>query len=510
MKPTCCDTSHLTGAKPPSNLFYTMKQMELSLQHQAANPSSGKASDPSPANSSQGVAKDSDEEPRVYSISEINRAIRETLEGKFSLLWLKGEISNFKAHSSGHFYFSLKDDKAQINAVMFRGHNARLKFRPEDGMEVVVRGKVTVYEPRGNYQIFCELMEPVGAGALQKAFEQLKAKLHKEGLFDIARKRPLPLLPRHIAVVTSPTGAAIRDILNVLRRRHKGLRVTLVPALVQGEQAPASIVAAINLAQKLTDIDVLIVGRGGGSIEDLWAFNNENVARAIAASRVPVISAVGHEVDTTISDFVADLRAPTPSVAAELVVKNALELEERVHMVKRHLVTHMQYVLHLKKTRLESSAQRLIDPQRRLQDLAQRCDEWSERLSGAWQKNFQTWRHKVELLQQKMGHPKERLLRLHEQRQNWNQRLGAVMIRTLDRKKEAWSRQTDILDSLSPLRVVQRGYTILRKNKTVVKSYQTLTVGDQLEAWVSDGRLGLQVTDLEQKQGEQVWTSKKN
>jgi exodeoxyribonuclease VII large subunit len=276
-------------------------------------------------------------EPKVLSVSDLNRYIKELLEGQFATIWLKAEISNFKAHTSGHFYFSLKDSRAQISAVMFRGYNGQLRFRPEDGMEVLVRGKITVYEPRGNYQIFCEMMEPVGAGALQKAFEQLKAKLQKEGLFDEARKRPLPALPRHIAIVTSPTGAAIRDMLNVLGRRFKGAHVTVIPCKVQGDAAPGEIVEAIKLAQKLKDVDVMIVGRGGGSIEDLWAFNDERVARAIAAARVPVISAVGHEIDFTIADFVADLRAPTPSAAAELVVRNAADLVDRLRGYQRAL-----------------------------------------------------------------------------------------------------------------------------------------------------------------------------
>ena len=226
----------------------------------------------------------SNREPLVYSIAEINGLIRKKLEGDFTNIWLRGEISNFKAHTSGHFYFSLKDDSAQINAVMFKGLNSKLKFRPENGMEVLVRGKITVYEPRGNYQIFCESMEPVGAGALQKAFEQLKAKLEKEGLFAAERKRPIPHFPQHIGLVTSPTGAALKDILNVLRRRYRAARITLAPALVQGTEAPQSIVQAIQLINQVQDIDVLIVGRGGGSIEDLWAFNEEIVVRAAAES----------------------------------------------------------------------------------------------------------------------------------------------------------------------------------------------------------------------------------
>ena len=216
-----------------------------------------------------------DGEPQVFSVSQLNKMIRGTLEKQFQLIWLQAEISNFKAHTSGHWYFSLKDSKSQVSAVMFRGHNSRLKFRPENGMEVLIRGKVTVYEPRGNYQVFCETIEPVGAGALQKQFEQLKEKLHKEGLFDRAHKKPLPKFPKHVAVVTSPTGAAIRDILNVVGRRFPGLRVTVVPTIVQGAAAAPKIVSAIEKASRLKDVDAVIVGRGGGSMEDLWCFNDE-------------------------------------------------------------------------------------------------------------------------------------------------------------------------------------------------------------------------------------------
>ena len=255
-------------------------------------------------------------EPSVLSVEQLNVYIKQLLEGQVGQVWVRGELSNFKAHTSGHFYFSLKDSKSQITAVMFRGHNARLKFKPTDGMEVIVRGRITVYEPRGNYQLMCEMMEPVGAGALQKAFEQLKMKLKAEGLFDAARKRPIPTFPRHIAIVTSPTGAAIRDIMNVLSRRAKSIQVTVVPTVVQGEAAAPQICEALAKAIKLRDVDAIIVGRGGGSIEDMWCFNDEKLARAIAASPIPIISAVGHEIDFTIADFVADLRAPTPSARA--------------------------------------------------------------------------------------------------------------------------------------------------------------------------------------------------
>ena len=250
-----------------------------------------------------------EKDKRILTVSQISQKVRDCLESHFSSLWIKGEISNFIAHGSGHWYFSLKDKNSQIKGVMFRGQNQKLSFRPQNGAEVLVQGSLSVYPPRGDYQILCYEMEILGSGLLQMKFEQIKKKLQAEGLFDRKRKRQLPSFPRHIALITSPTGAAVRDILQILKRRFKGVKVTLVPALVQGEQAVASLIKALSLSKKL-DVDVLIIGRGGGSMEDLWAFNEEALARAVAGHPVPVISAVGHEIDFTICDFVADLRAP--------------------------------------------------------------------------------------------------------------------------------------------------------------------------------------------------------
>lgn len=417
-------------------------------------------------------------EPDVLSVSELNKYIRELLEGEFSLVWLKGEISNFKAHTSGHFYFSLKDSRAQINAVMFRGYNTGLKFRPEDGMEVLVRGKVTVYEPRGNYQIFCEVMEPVGAGALQKAFEQLKAKLQKEGLFDVARKRPLPSLPRHIAIVTSPTGAAIRDMLNVLGRRFKGARITLIPCKVQGDQAPREIINAIEMANRLKDVDVMIVGRGGGSIEDLWAFNDEGVARAIAGSKIPTISAVGHEVDFTIADFVADLRAPTPSAAAELVVKNAADLNDRVARMMRSIRTCMGQRIASARDRLVHTRKRLVDPQRKLQDAALRCDELLQRLQIAV---FREIDKKDDI-------------------EAFRQRLETATRNLHIRKREALEKNMAVLDSLSPLKVLDRGFSMVIDSKgSIVTDAMTLKPGDDVTVRMCKGSIEAKVSKVEKK-----------
>ncbi len=438
-------------------------------------------------------------EPEVLTVSELNKYIREILEGRFPLLWLKAEISNFKAHTSGHFYFSLKDARAQINAVMFRGFNSQLKFRPEDGMEVLVRGKITVYEPRGNYQIFCELMEPVGAGALQKAYEQLKAKLQKEGLFDEARKRPLPALPRHIVIVTSPTGAAIRDMLNVLSRRFKGARITVIPCKVQGDQAPGEIVSAIQLANRLEDADVMIVGRGGGSIEDLWAFNDERVARAIAGARVPVISAVGHEVDFTIADFVADLRAPTPSAAAELVVKNAADLQDRINNLSRALRFRVLAALNGYKQVSNSLAKRLVDPQRKIQDASMRCDELLQRLEQASARYFRNKQLEIELLQQKLGTPLPRIAKHGQAVNSFVQRLKTGVRNALVRKRERLELQMAVMDSLSPLKVLDRGYSMVVSGEKIVTDAESLKPGDSITVRMCKGKIEARVEKVENK-----------
>jgi exodeoxyribonuclease VII large subunit len=412
--------------------------------------------------------------PQALSISELNRQIRDLVEGQYPVLWVRGEISNFKAHTSGHHYFSLKDSKSQVSAVMFRGFNQHLRFRPEDGMEVLVRGKVTVYEPQGKYQIFCETMEPVGAGALQAAFEQLKKKLEKEGLFQVERKRPLPALPQHVALVTSPTGAAIRDMLNVLRRRFRGLRITLVPCRVQGDRAAGEIVKALELAQRLPDVDVIIAGRGGGSIEDLWCFNEESVARAIATCRVPVISAVGHEIDFTIADFVADRRAPTPSAAAELVVQNAAELLQRVQLAQRGLVAHIQRQLQQSASALRATERRLIDPKRRLQDLALRLDEFISRLETAMRRELTAQRQRVELLQTGLKGP-----------------ILTLMARSRGRAQTAAGQ----LESLSPLRVLARGYGVVRREGEIVRQSDQVQVGDRLSIELSRGQINARVEE---------------
>jgi exodeoxyribonuclease VII large subunit len=397
--------------------------------------------------------------PRIYSVSELTAELKILLEDSFTGVWVEGEISNFKHHASGHMYFTLKDDRGQLRAVMFRGSNRGLQFRPEDGLAVVVFGNVTIYEPRGEYQIYVEHMDPKGLGALQLAFEQLKVRLEAEGLFDPGRKRPIPLLPKTIGLVTSPSGAAIRDILQIIRRRFANVRVVIFPVRVQGEGAAGEIVEGIEFLNKRGDLDVLIVARGGGSIEDLWAFNEEVVARAIFASQTPVISAVGHETDFTIADFVADVRAPTPSAAAELVISRKAELSQRVDDLFSRLVGQMRY-------RAERGGERLRSLERHLRLLSplERVKRQRERL-----------REVVLALQSSMNHR----LAL------WRGELRTAAAR---------------LDSLSPLAILARGYSVCRRlpDLSILTRAASVAEGGRVEVLLQQGGLICRVEERRQ------------
>lgn len=431
----------------------------------------------------------------VYNVEQLNAHIRQTLEGQLGVVWLQAEISNFKPHSSGHFYFSLKDSKAQISAIMFRGFNSKLKFKPHDGLEVIVRGRITVYEPRGTYQIVCEAMEPVGAGALQKQFEQLKEKLKLEGLFEATRKKSIPAYPRHVAIVTSPTGAAIQDILNIMNRRAKNVELTIVPALVQGANAAASLCDSLTQALKLP-VDVIIIGRGGGSMEDLWSFNDEKLVRLIASAQIPIISAVGHEVDFTICDFVADLRAPTPSAAAELVAKSSIEISQKLNHVDRMLFASLQKILKLKSQTLSLTTKRLIDPKKKLQDYAFRNDELMTRLENA-AKAFLSHKNKdVQLLQKKLVSPVEVVKQFVARIEKMNLKMAVAMKTTLSQADYRLKNSMSLLDSLSPLNVVDRGYSITSHKKQVIKSVDDVHKQDLIEVKLKDGTLTAIVTDI--------------
>ncbi len=334
----------------------------------------------------------------VLTVTELTRRIKSLLEDSIGFVWVVGEVSNLRRPTSGHLYFTLKDAESQIAVVMFKNRNVRLKFRLEDGLEVIAGGLVSVYERRGNYQIIAEELEPRGVGALQLAFEQLKEKLKKEGLFDPEHKKPLPMLPQRIGVVTSPTGAAIRDILNVIERRFSNVHILIYPVLVQGDEAAGQIARAINDVDRLANVDVIIVGRGGGSLEDLWAFNEEVVARAIYECDTPVISAVGHEIDFTIADFVSDVRAPTPSAAAELVVQERETLTEQVETLQKQLDGYVRQHLYSLRHRLELCGESYVfqRPTEPLRQLAQRVDELTMRAEQTARTAVQNVRTRVE------------------------------------------------------------------------------------------------------------------
>lgn len=433
--------------------------------------------------------------PTIFSVEQVNNLLRGLIETQVGTVWIKGEISNFKPHSSGHFYFSLKDSKAQISAMMFRGYNSKLKFKPHDGLEVIVRGKITIYEPRGTYSIACEMMEPVGAGALQKQFEQLRDKLKTEGLFDPARKQPIPTYPKTVAIVTSPTGAAIQDILNIMNRRARGVQVIVVPAIVQGAAAAPSLVEAFKKAEMIKP-DVIIIGRGGGSIEDMWCFNDEKLARTIADSKIPVISAVGHEIDFTICDFVADLRAPTPSAAAELVAKSSHEIIQKLEQVERSLRLAIQRRLQHKQQLLLLQAKRLVDPKKKLQDLFVRNDDLYSRLELAVTNYLEHSRRDIQLLRSRLVSPKQVIEIKKVSLQQRQQKLNNSLTKNLTQFKFRVESAMALLDSLSPLKVVDRGYSITQKGNEVVKSVKQVKVGDMLTIKVSDGTIETEVKNI--------------
>lgn len=396
------------------------------------------------------------EGPKVYTVRELTRQIRTLIESHFPAIWVEGEISGFKHHHSGHIYFNLKDSEAVIKAAFFSRFNRNLKFDLKDGLQVLCSGKISVYEPRGDYQLYVEKIEPKGLGALQLAFLQLKEKLSKEGLFDPAHKRPIPRFPRTVGVVTSPTGAAIRDILHVVNRRFRGTDVLLNPVRVQGEGAAEEIARALDEMNRFEDIDVLIVGRGGGSLEDLWAFNEEAVARAVSRSRIPVISAVGHEIDWTICDWVADLRAPTPSAAAEIVVQSREDLEIRLGDFA---------------VRLRNAVRNILEARR--QTLRELQESYA-------------FRQPLQLINQQA----QRLDELLRQFQNYVKNLVREKCQAL----ENWAGR---LESLSPLAVLGRGYSItfIDKGKILQNALQA-KVGDTIHTRLSHGTIYSKVNQI--------------
>lgn len=439
----------------------------------------------------------------VLSVSELTADIKAALEADFHDLYVQGEISNFKKYPSGHWYFTLKDEHAQVSAVFFRNWNRLLRFDPENGLEVRVRGRLSVWEKSGNYQLNVESMEPVGVGALQLAFEQLARKLQEEGLFDEERKRPLPVLPRKVGIVTSPQGAVIRDMLTILGRRNASIDVLIAPVRVQGAGAAVEIAQAIKT---LSDnaarfgIDAIIVGRGGGSAEDLWAFNEEIVARAIHASKVPVVSAVGHETDVTIADFVADLRAPTPSAAAELVGTEADELRAHVEGLLAHLGRAMDYYLLQRRHELRDliESQGFAETIGTVIKLGSRVRELELRASLALKNNLQRAKLRVESAQRHLTSADWRapLAVAEAQLQIAHQRLERAIQAKIERKWHQLSLTSGKLEMLSPLSVLSRGYTIVRDEAgQLIPNGAVLRQGQKVRLRFEDGEVGCQVIE---------------
>ncbi len=390
--------------------------------------------------------------PQAWTVSGLTAQIKRNLEGQFSEIWVQGEISNLKEASSGHAYFSLKDENATISVAAFGwGKKKKSVFSLKDGLQVLCRGSISVYAPRGNYQLLVEEIEPLGTGALQLAFEQLKEKLSKEGLFDPLRKKPIPKYPTKIVVISSPQAAALRDILTVMKRRAPLIDVLIVPALVQGEDAPAKLIQALKVANHYQLGEVILLSRGGGSMEDLWAFNHEELARTIANSKIPVVSAVGHEIDFTISDFVSDLRAPTPSAGAEIITQHWVELRERSQQLKARLDQSLRREILLKRRTLEAISARLRNPKDQLREKAQKIDEYSMRL--------------------------ERL-----------------MSHFLEKKKMSLERLATQLNALSPLAVLSRGYTLVRDDQQkLIRSSKQAVSNQSLFLRFSDGEVKVKV-----------------
>ena len=439
--------------------------------------------------------------PKVYGVQELTEEIRELLEGNLDFVWVEGEISNFSAPRSGHFYMVLKDENAQIRAVMFRLQARYLKFLPENGMKVIVQGRVGVYAPRGEYQMILDYLEPLGVGALALAFEQVKNKLAKQGLFDQAIKKPLPFLPKRIALVTSPTGAAVRDFLNVIQRRFANLEISILPVRVQGEHACGDMVKALELINRDLMVDVIVLTRGGGSLEDLQAFNQEELAIAVRASRIPVVSAVGHEIDVTICDLAADFRAPTPSAAAELLVAEKETLSNRLNDLQNRLFSIMRQQGNHRNQALEKLKRRLRDPRKRLAEAWIRLDEVQQRLTRLML---------LALHHERMAlGAKTNVLRIHSP-------LGMItsgkqhldfqrtsLIRAMETKLRGLRMNRSLLEkglcALNPRAILKRGYSIALQlpEKRVLKETSGVHQGDQVMVLLSEGSLTCRVETSE-------------
>lgn len=449
-----------------------------------------------------------EEERRPLSISELNDQVKAELERRFSSVWIEGEIVNFKSAASGHWYFTLSDGDSQIRAACYVRNNMRIKFKPFDGLQVQVRGKITLYAPRGDYQILVESLQPVGEGALRVAYEQIKSKLESEGLFDAGHKRELPFLPRRVGVVSSPNGAAFHDILNVISRRTRSVTVTLIPTRVQGEFAGEEIAAAVQLANRHNRsaddnerLDVLIVGRGGGSAEDLWSFNEEIVARAIFDSEIPVISAVGHEIDFTIADLVADMRAPTPSAAAEIVAESEDSIAEFIIRCQKSFVRSLGFKVFSLGSRLQQveNSPGFVQFPRRISDLYSDVDEFQIRIGQGIDEVLTQKKQRLDLLRNRISPVRlaanisgqKTLLAVLSEKQT------AAIRKRVKRKDEEMLISTARLESLSPLAVLSRGYSIAKSSGAILRNAASVKTGDNLEIVLSKGKIKAEVLETE-------------
>jgi exodeoxyribonuclease VII large subunit len=439
--------------------------------------------------------------PKIYTVTEIATRVRELLESQIGSVWIEGEISNLRVPASGHCYFSLKDPRSQIRVVLWRGTYKSLRFDLKDGLEVILHGALSAYEPRSEYQIIGDGVEPKGLGALQLAFEQLKEKLAKEGLFDPKHKKPIPMLPERIGIVTSPTGAAVRDMLNVIHRRFANVVITIAPVRVQGEGSAQEIASAICDFNQWGKVDVIVLARGGGSLEDLWAFNEEVMARAIFASKIPVISAVGHEIDFTIADFVADLRAPTPSAAAELVVQNKIDLIHQIEHYRVRLLQSVRAEIDRKRGAFLHWVRGVSSPERIILDQSRRIDELTERLRLVATQDLRQRQEKVLALTRSLRllNPVVRLNQAKQFSAEWSKRLvPMIRIRMEDSRKRVES-VAGKLQALSPLAVLERGYSIVWKleSEKILKTTGQMHEGDEVRIRLHQGTFEARVGRIE-------------
>ncbi len=441
-------------------------------------------------------------EKTIFSVSQLNRRAKQLLETHLPLIWVSGELSNLAQPGSGHWYFSLKDDRAQVKCAMFKNANQRLRWRPEAGKQVLIRARVSLYEGRGDYQLIVEHMEESGAGALQQAYEALKLKLHQEGLFDEANKQELPLFPKHIGIITSPTGAAIRDILTVLQRRYPISPVTVIPVAVQGEKAAPEMVAAIQKAQQFGQFDALIIGRGGGSIEDLWAFNSEELARTIAASQTPIISAVGHEVDFTICDLVADMRAPTPSASAEIATPDLEEWEQALDVWQQQLIRRQHSLFRQKHQQLQFLQKRLRHPGERIRQQQQQLQHLERSLIRSIKLQLSKKQQQLDLQHQRHyhQHPRTSLMRLREKLIQLHRRYQQAIKHSLNNKHQQLASTAQLLQAVSPLEILGRGYSIASdKSGSILRDTTGLNTGDVVSTRLAKGSFTSTITKISDK-----------